>query len=140
MFGRVAPFPAGPKGPNMYTVTSWGVSMYAKAPHKDAAWEFIKWATSKEIVIKTQATGAVPGARKSAFEDPTGKSKFPADWSAAAAASANGRGYDRPLIVQVQKGRDIIGEVITTSIQGGDVAAAAKKAQADFQALLDSEK
>jgi multiple sugar transport system substrate-binding protein len=136
----VAPFPAGPKGANMYTVTSWGVSMYAKAPHKDAAWEFIKWATSKEIVIKTQATGAVPGARKSAFEDPQGKSKFPADWSAAAAASANGRGYDRPLIVQVQKGRDIIGEVITTSIQGGDVAAAAKKAQVDFQALLDSEK
>lgn len=136
----VAPFPAGPKGANMYTVTSWGLSMYAKAPHKDAAWEFIKWATSKEIVIKTQATGAVPGARKSAFEDATGKSKFPADWSAAAAASANGRGYDRPLIVQVQKGRDIIGDVITTAIQGGDVAAAAKKAQADFQALLDSEK
>jgi multiple sugar transport system substrate-binding protein len=136
----VAPFPAGPKGANMYTVTSWGVAMYAKAPHKDAAWEFIKWATSKEIVIKTQATGAVPGARKSAFEDTQGKSKFPADWSAAAAASANGRGYDRPLIVQVQKGRDIIGEVITTSIQGGDIAAAAKKAQTDFQALLDSEK
>jgi multiple sugar transport system substrate-binding protein len=136
----VAPFPAGPKGANMYTVTSWGLSMYAKAPHKDAAWEFIKWATSKEIVIKTQSTGAVPGARKSAFEDPVGKSKFPADWSAAAAASANGRGYDRPLVVQVQKARDIIGEVITASIQGGDVAAAAKKAQADFQALLDSEK
>jgi hypothetical protein len=43
-------------------------------------------------------------------------------------------------VVQVQKARDIIGEVITTSIQGGDVAAAAKKAQADFQALLDTEK
>lgn len=136
----VAPFPAGPKGANMYNVTSWGLSMYAKAPHKDAAWEFIKWATSKEIVIKTQATGAVPGARKSAFDDPQGKSKFPADWSAAAAASGGGRGYDRPLIVQVQKGRDIIGDVITTSIQGGDIAGAAKKAQVEFQALLDSEK
>ncbi|GAC1700852.1 MAG: sugar ABC transporter substrate-binding protein [Candidatus Limnocylindrales bacterium] len=136
----VAAFPAGPKGANMYNVTSWGLSMPAKAPHKDAAWEFIKWATSKEIVIKTQASGAVPGARKSAFDDPAGKAKFPADWSAAAAASANGRGYDRPLVVQVGKGRDIIGEVITVAIQGGDVAAAAKKGQTDFQALLDSEK
>ena len=136
----VAVFPAGPKGQNMYNVTSWGLSIASKAPHKDAAWEFIKWATSKELVIKTQATGAVPGARKSAFDDPQGKSKFPADWSAATAASGGGRGYDRPLIVQVQKGRDIIGTVITTSIQGGDIAAAAKAADADFQALLDSEK
>lgn len=136
----VAPFPAGPKGANMYNVTSWGLSIYSGSKKKDAAWEFIKWATSKDIVIKTQATGAVPGARKSAFESAEGKSKFPADWSAAAAASGNGRGYDRPLVVQVQKARDMIGEVITTSIQGGDISAAAKKAQTDFQALLDSEK
>ena len=136
----VAPFPAGPKGANMYNVTSWGLSIYAKAPHKDAAWEFIKWATSKEIVIKTQATGAVPGARKSAFDDPVGKSKFPVDWSTAAAASANGRGYDRPLIVQVQKGRDIIGEVITASISGGDIAALDRGGDGltdDVSALLD---
>ena len=136
----VAPFPAGPKGANMYTVTSWGLAMYSGSKHKDAAWEFIKWATSKEIVIKTQGTGAVPGARKSAYDSKDGTAKFSADWSAAAGASANGRGYDRPLVVQVPKARDIIGDVITTSIQGGDVPAAAKKAQADFQALLDSEK
>ncbi len=136
----IAPFPAGPKGANMYNVTSWGVSMSAKSDKKDATWEFIKWATSKEIVTKTQSTGAVPGARKSVFETAEGKSKFPADWSAAQNASANGRGYDRPLVVQVQKARDIIGTVITAAIEGGNVQGVAKQAQSDFQALLDSEK
>ncbi len=135
----VTVFPAGPKGANMYSVTSWGLSMAAGSKQKDAAWEFIKWATSKDITTKTQSQGAVPGARTSVWNSPEGKAKFPADWVAAQQASANGRPYDRPLVVQVGKARDIIGTVITTSIEGGDVDAAAKQANQEFQALLDSE-
>lgn len=135
----VVPFPAGPKGSVPYSVTSWGLSIAASSKNKDAAWEFVRWATSKEIVMKTQGEGAVPGARASVWADPVGKSKFPADWVAAQVASANGRGYDRPLVVQVGAARDIIGTVITAAINGEDVKAAADKANADFQKLLDSE-
>jgi len=135
----VVVFPAGPKGSVPYSVTSWGLSIAASSKNKDAAWEFVRWATSKEIVLKTQGEGAVPGARASVWADATGKSKFPADWVAAQVASANGRGYDRPLVVQVGAARDIIGTIITAAINGEDVKAAADKANADFQKLLDSE-
>ncbi len=132
-------FPAGPKGSVPYSVTSWGLSMAAGSKNKDAAWEFIKWATSKQIVLKEQGEGAVPGARTSVWADPAGKAKFPADWIAAQQASANGRGYDRPLVTQVNAARDIIGTVITDAINGQDVKAAADKANSDFQKLLDQE-
>ena len=125
----VAPFPAGPKGAHMYSVTSWGLAIAAGSKKKDAAWEFVKWATSKETTIKSQNTGVVPGA----------KAKFSADWIAAAKASAAGKSYDRPLVVQVGKARDIIGSAIVAAIEGKNVEAAAKEANQQFQALLDTE-
>jgi multiple sugar transport system substrate-binding protein len=61
----------------MYNVTSWGLAMYSGSQKKEAACEFIKWATSKEIVLKTQGEGAVPGARESVWADPAGFGGFP---------------------------------------------------------------
>ncbi|MCL4830709.1 MAG: sugar ABC transporter substrate-binding protein [Caldilinea sp.] len=135
----VAVFPAGPAGSIMYNVTSWGLSMHSGSRNKEAACEFIKWATSKEIVSKTQGEGAVPGARESVWASPAGSAAFPADWVEAVAASANGRGYDRPLVIAVTQARDIIGGAVTVAIEGGDYVAAANDANAQFQALLDSE-
>ncbi len=136
----VAVFPAGPKGSVMYNVTSWGLSIYSGTDAKDAAWEFVKWATSKEITLRTQSTGTVPGARSSVWADPKGTSSFPKDWVTAVAASANGRGYDRPLVTAVTNARDILGQAVVTAIEGGDFTAAAKKANTEFQALIDAEK
>jgi multiple sugar transport system substrate-binding protein len=135
----VAVFPAGPAGQVMYNVTSWGLSMSSASQNKEAACEFIKWATSKDIVLKTQGEGTVPGARESVWADPAGSASFPADWVAAVAASANGRGYDRPLVTAVTEARDIIGGAVVTAIEGGDFTAAANDANAQFQALLDGE-
>lgn len=136
----VAVFPAGPKGSVMYNVTSWGLSIYSGTDAKDAAWEFVKWATSKEITLKTQSAGTVPGARASVWADPKGTETFPKDWVAAVAASGNGRGYDRPLVTAVTAARDILGQAVVVAIEGGDFTAAAKKANTEFQALLDAEK
>lgn len=136
----VARFPAGPKGAVNYSVTSWGLAMYSGSKNQDAAWEFIKWATSKDITMKTQGTGKVPGARNSVWGDAQGIANFPKDWVEAVKASGNGRGYDRPLVTQVSKARDIIGQAVVTSIEGGDYKAAAAQANKDFQALLDTEK
>ncbi len=135
----VAVFPAGPAGSVMYNVTSWGLAMPSSSKNKEAACEFIKWATSKDIVLRTQSEGAVPGARESVWADPAGATAFPADWVAAVAASANGRGYDRPLVTSVTEARDIIGAAVDVAIEGGDFKAAADDANAQFQALLDSE-
>jgi len=135
-----AMFPAGPAAQKPYSVTSWGISIPSTSKNKDAAWEFVKWATSKEISGKIQAKG-VPGARKSVWDSEQGKKGFPAQWVEVAAKSgAIGHPYDRPNVIAVGASRDIVGDVITQAIEGKDVAAAAKKANAQLQELLDKEK
>ena len=48
---------------------------------------------------------------------------------------------DRPYMINVAKARDIIGEVIVAAIEGNaDIATLANEKNAEFQALLDSEK
>jgi multiple sugar transport system substrate-binding protein len=135
----VAPFPSGPKGFDPYSVCSWGLSISASAPHKDAAWEFVKWATSRAVTLVVQGRGAVPEARSSVYDTRSGIAKFPKDWLNAARLSARGRTYDRPVVVQVGKARDIIGTVIVAAIEGKDLKSAADQANSQFQALLDSE-
>ena len=43
------------------------------------------------------------------------------------------------MTTSVAQARDIIGVVITTAIEGGDVQAAADKANAEFQVVLDED-
>lgn len=135
----VAPFPSGPAGSTPYSVCSWGLAISSNAPNKDAAWEFIKWATSKEITLKTQGNGAVPSARTSVYTMKGGVDKFPKDWLAAAQAETGGKQYDRPVVVQVGQARDIIGTVIVAAIEGKDINASAQQANTQFQELLDKE-
>lgn len=135
-----APFPAGPAGSKPYNVTSWAIGVGANSEKKEAAWEFVKWITSKEMVGKLQA-GGIPGARKSIWSSSEGTAQFPKDLAEAISANgANGVPYDRPLVINVGKSRDVIGDAIDAGIEGKDVNAAAAKSNADFQAILDTEK
>jgi multiple sugar transport system substrate-binding protein len=119
----VAVFPAGPAGSIMYNVTSWGLSMYSGSQKKEAACEFIKWATSKEIVLKTQGEGAVPvRASPCGPTRPARRLSRRTGWRPWR-ASSNGRGYDRPLVTAVTEARDIIGGAVNVAIEGGDFAA-----------------
>lgn len=114
--------------------------MSATSRHKEAAWKFIEWATSKETTLKTQSR-QVPSARTSVWESEEGIRNFPAQLVQVIVQSSKiGVPYDRPNVIAVGQARDIVGSVIVTAIEGGDVAAAAKKANADYQALLDKEK
>ncbi|MEQ7737181.1 hypothetical protein, partial [Escherichia coli] len=47
---------------------------------------------------------------------------------------------DRPRLINVGEARDVVGGPMVVAIQGGDVAAAAKTAAKDFQAMIDAEK
>lgn len=135
-----AVFPAGPAGARPYSVTSWGISMPATSKNKEAAWEFIKWATSKELTLKAQAK-SVPSARSSVWESKEGVANFPPQLVQVIAKSGKiGFPYDRPAVIAVGAARDIVGLVIVAAINGEDVKAAANKANEEYQALLDKEK
>lgn len=135
-----APFPAGPDGARPYSVTSWALGMNAASANKDAAWEFIRWATSPQIVRKLQAENGQSGARLSVWSSPDGLGGFPEDLAQAIVANGEvGVGFDRPLVIRVGQARDIVGGPIVTSIEGGDVAAALAEAHAAFQRFLEEE-
>jgi multiple sugar transport system substrate-binding protein len=129
-------FPAGPAGSRPFNVPSWGLTINTFSERRDAAWEFISWATSREMVLALQAEG-VPGARLSAWRDPAALAKFPPDLAASMTAGIQtGVGADRPDVVQVGRARDIVGRPLVASILGQDVAAAAADASQQLDAFL----
>ncbi|GAB1422281.1 sugar ABC transporter substrate-binding protein [Anaerolineales bacterium] len=135
-----APFPEGPAGRRPYAVTSWALGMNETSANKDAAWEFIRWATSPEIVRLLQSESGQSGARASVWASPDGLGGFPADLAEAILVNAEvGVGFDRPRVIRVGEARDIVGGPIVVSIEGGDVNAAVMEADAAFQAFLEDE-
>lgn len=135
-----AMFPAGALGAKPYNNTAWGMMMNAASPNKDAAWAFIEWATSKDIMLKAQQKG-VPGARDSIWNDPNGNTGFPKDFISIIQESLKvAVGHDRPTVINVGQARDMIGDVVVKGIMNQDIQAAADKANQDFQALIDKEK
>lgn len=132
--------PVGPDGDyGNYYITSWALAMSYGSENKEAAWEFIKWATSKEMQIEAQKNGN-SGARTSAWEGDY--SSYPEEVQEIAAEAGNkAYGSDRPFMINVARGRDIIGEVIVAAIEGkDDISSLADKKNEEFQELLDSEK
>ena len=135
-----APMPAGANGSKAYNIPSWAMGVNKTSENQANAWKFIEWATSKSMTLEIQKAG-VPGARTSVWSDPAGIAPYPADMAAAIAASTkNGVGHDRPLVIKVPEARDIVGNPIVVAITGGDSGAAADKASAAFQKILDAEK
>lgn len=133
------PFPAGPAGSRPYNVAAWALAINSQSPNPDNAWEFLKWATSPEMTLEIQKEG-VPSARNSVWNDPAGTESYPPELAKAIAQNAeNGVGYDRPRVNGVAEARQIVGGPIVSAITGGDSAAAADEADAEFQELLESE-
>ncbi len=128
-------------GETFWNIPSWGISVGAFTEVPDAAMAFVKWAASKEMTAAIQAAG-VPGARVSVYSIPEANVKFPADLvkTISDASQRDTKGYDRPLITSVSKARDYIGQAIVTAIEGGDVAAAAKAANAGFQSVIEEDR
>lgn len=131
-----APFPAGPAGSKPYNVAAWALGVNEASGNQDAAWEFIKWATSKEVGLDMAKLG-VSGARASVWENAEATADYPAELVEAIKVNgANGVGYDRPLVINVPKAREIVGDPIVVSIAGGDVNAAIDAADQAFNAFL----
>lgn len=123
-----------------WSICSWGLGVSANSPNKEAAMEFLKWAASVDMVKYAQTEG-ISSARNSAWEDPACTVDYPEELLTAIQKGNEiaTKAYDRPMTTSVAQARDIIGVVITTAIEGGDVKAAADKANAEFQAVLDAD-
>ena len=135
-----AVFPAGPAGSKPYNIPSWALGINDASKNQANAWKFILWATNKEQTL-AQQKGGIPGARTSVWADADGTSSYPKDLAEAIAASAKGGvDHDRPIVAQVVKAREAVGQPIVDSIKGSDVNASVETAVKAFQAVLDTEK
>jgi len=113
--------------------------MNSRSKHKDAAWEFLKWATNEETMLSMQKKG-VPGARSTVWNSPEAGSGFSPELYEVMKRSAEiGNGFDRPAVVNVGEARDIVGNILVMALTGEDIATAAEKVNAEYQAFLDKE-
>ncbi len=135
----LAPFPAGPSGFKPFNVVPWAVSVSAQSKNKDAAWEFVKWLSSKETMKKAQLAGNTT-ARNSIWSDSEITAKLqPGLADIAKKTAATATPYDRPLMTAVVEARDAIGDVIVKSIESGgtaDIQSLATEANAKVNELL----
>ncbi|MCX5906606.1 MAG: sugar ABC transporter substrate-binding protein, partial [Deltaproteobacteria bacterium] len=123
-----APVPRGPGGLRS-SLIAWCLSIGSKSKNKEAAWYFIQWLSSKEIVTR-QAKMKMPVGRESVRKGPEFQSNMSKEWldvfdkelPTAAVNQAN------PLVVQVPETRDAIGKAIVSVMQGGNAREAALKA------------
>ncbi|MDD9270646.1 ABC transporter substrate-binding protein [Paenibacillus sp. GCM10023248] len=134
-------FPGGKAGSKPYSITSWGLAMNAKSGNKDATWAFIQWATSKDVVLKTQQKGN-PGARASVWDKPEGTTGFPAELVPIIKESAKtGVDHDRPTVISVGEARDAVGEIVQKVMSGEtNIQPVADKANQALQTIMDKDK
>lgn len=136
-----AAFPEGEAGSKPYNVAAWALAINESSENQSAAWQFIQWATSKEITLEMSTLG-VMGARTSVWDDADATAEYPAELVEAIKINGeNGVGEDRPLVIQVAQAREIVGDPIVAAIAGGDVDAAVESANKTFDEFLleDSE-
>lgn len=136
----VIPFPPGPGGDHP-TELQWGISMNPYSQHKDAAWLFMVWATSKQMEADLALKG-IASPRVSSWET----SQFQAsltdqlrkDWAAAVQHTvAVGNPEVGPPAVDQPQVRQIIGDMVDSVILGQSTAAdAAKKADTALAPLV----
>lgn len=122
--------PAGPAG-QVPHVSNWSLAISGKSPEEKqkAAWLFIQWATNKEHALKALLKG-IPTGRASAWTSEEYTSQDPSpEWSAASLASfQQGQPLWNPPVLQPQKIREIVGQVLIKTIQGENIEEAAEEA------------
>ncbi len=138
----VAMLPAGPKGNSPFIVVSWAMAVSKQSKNKDQAYDFLMWATSKDMAKRAMIEKGITMARASVWSDPGVLAKFdPQLAETAIKIGPIGTPYDRPVMTAVGEARDAIGDVIVLAIDTGgtgDIAGAAKNAAKKVNELLDA--
>ena len=130
------------EGSKPYSIVAWALGISSNSANKGASWEFIKWATSKDMDLKAQQEGNF-SARNSTWTDPSSTADLPAQLvSVVDASNKVAMPYDRPYMIDGAEARTAIGELITKAIEGisdADLQTACDAVNATVQQLLDKE-
>jgi multiple sugar transport system substrate-binding protein len=130
-------YPKGPTGLPGSTVATWGLAMPKSSKNQKAAWLFMQWASNREQTLKLQKDIGILGCRESVWNDPQGRARVPADLADSLAQGTKiGTPLWNPPVVAVAEVRDAVGAALVTSIQGGDVRAAANRAAAEMKRIM----
>jgi multiple sugar transport system substrate-binding protein len=112
----VAKLPRGPRGDEPFIVVPWGLSISSRTSDRDSTMKFVEWASSKEMARRGMEAN-ITMARTSMWNDPAITARVnPGLVETMVHASQNGYPLDRPFITSVVQARDLIGEIITESI------------------------
>lgn len=137
VMGKVgyAVFPSGPGGPGT-TIAVRGLAIARQSANPKAAWLFLQWASSKELVRRAIIQDVFVG-RQSAWRDKSLTAEFPADLvqsfeEAGRIATPNWA----PPLVAVTSAREVVGKVITAAIRGENVQEAADAAEKRLTEIL----
>jgi multiple sugar transport system substrate-binding protein len=130
--------PSAEGQPKKYGIGGWALAINADidAKQKDAAWAFIKWATSPAIHKDMNLHGAGSYLRKSELTDKDLLAKYPF-LPVIATSFENGDGDFRPRIPQYPELQDLIGGAINSVLVGqSDPKAAMDAIQIKAEALF----
>ena len=133
----IANFPAGPRQNTPYIVVSWGMALAKQSRNKEAAMQFLTWATNADLA-KRGMLANITMARSSVWQDPevlARVNKGLVDTRAYAARS--GYPYDRPYMSAVGEARDRIGELIIASIDSRGAGANLDRVARDMVARVN---
>ena len=119
-----------------------GQSINSGSVKKEAAWYFIQWWMNQENFLRRQLQAEL-STRNSTYEEPEYKETMAAGgclpdlYPILQEISSTGNGFGHPPAEDILASRTAVAAAVAVAIQGGDVKAAAEKADADYQALLD---
>jgi len=131
-----AKWPAGPER-DTPTIFVNGLPMSSTSKNKEATWYFQQWMTSKNSSVLSYLA-ALGQTRASVIEDERTKGALPEDFVEAANFSmVNGDTNWVPRVLRIPEARDVIGNIIVVAIEGGDVKAAAARANDELIPLLE---
>lgn len=138
--GKVG-FAVPPKGPKAQHSASFtdAMAIPVASKHRDAAYLYCQWATSKAIEGDILRSGSGTPPRLSVYQDQAlvRQSKFGPEWFATVQECQKVARPGLPEIVPVGQFRDVFGVALTNMITGADPATQLREATAKFQPILD---
>ena len=117
----------------------WGIFMPSSSREKDAAWELMKWLSSKEIMLKQVEQKSRPDVtRTSVINSDAFKNNYNQEWAAAMEQALNHADFEyTPLIAQGQQIRDLLAIALSKIIsKQATVEDAMKEANAEVSKIL----
>lgn len=138
-----AQFPEGPAGSTPYNIVAWAWGISSTSEKKDAAWEFVKWISSKDMDVQGMVEGGY-SARTSTWENPIISGLHdPQMAEVVAKTSEVGKPYDRPFCSNAAEVRAIVGKMIdaaNSGLRGDELKTVVEELNAEMQTILDTEK